>query len=283
MRFIYLVLTFLFFHQFTHAQNIIVLKGGTIIDVDNYGKSTDDIPNSIVVISNGKITAVGKAGKIKIPAGANVIDVTGKWIVPGLIEGFGSVVNQNFANAYLYLGVTSVVTVEDDRRGKTFWKASPSPTLYLQDAFYGADRIEVTGKPWRFENINYRTNAQINHEIDSMAKGGAKVMLIHYGVKKEQLPTIIAACKKNGVAMIGELGFTFYADAVKAAIKSFAHTSRYAADILPASVRAVYSNAPFGPPASYYYEYIVKPGLTSNPRLLQLAKLYSSNKVRLIQ
>ena len=163
MRLIYLILLFTSFNHFVSAQNTIVLKGGTIIDVDNYGKSTNDISNAIVVISNGKITAVGKADKIKIPAGANVIDVTGKWIVPGLIEGFGSVVNQGFANAYLYCGVTSVVTVEDDRRGKTFWHASPSPALYYQEEIYGADRIEVTGKPWRFENINYRTDAQIHH------------------------------------------------------------------------------------------------------------------------
>jgi len=282
MRLIYLILLFTSFNHFVSAQNTIVLKGGTIIDVDNYGKSTNDISNAIVVISNGKITAVGKADKIKIPAGANVIDVTGKWIVPGLIEGFGSVVNQGFANAYLYCGVTSVVTVEDDRRGKTFWHASPSPALYYQEEIYGADRIEVTGKPWRFENINYRTDAQIHHEIDSMAKGGAKVMLIHYGVKPSQLPAIIAACKKHNIAMVGELGFTSYDEAVKAGIKSFVHTSRYTADILPDSVRAVYSNAPFGPPASYYYEYITKPGIISNPKLLQLAKLYSNNKVGLI-
>ncbi len=263
-------------------DNITVLRGGTIIDVENYGNSSHDLKNAIVIITGGKITAVGAAGKTKIPANATVLDVSGKYLIPGLIEGFGSVANQAFANAYLYMGVTTVITVEDNRRGKTFTNGSPSPVLYKQDAYWGADRIEVTNKPYRFENVNYRDEVAIKHEIDSMAHEGAKVMLIHYGVKPNQLKAIVAACKAHHIATIGELGFTNYHEAVQAGIQSFVHTSRYTADILPDSVRALYSNAPFGPPASYYYEYISKPGLLSNPKLNELANLYAGHAVGLM-
>src|SRR5688572_17311851 len=159
--------------------DVIALKGGTIIDVENFGRSTSDIKNSVVLVSGNKIIAAGPSGKIRIPAGAKVVDVSGKFIVPGLIEGFGSVTNQSFANAYLYMGVTTVVTVEDNRRGKTFWNASPSPALYMQDFFQGCDRVQVNRPDRMYDNVNYRTDAQIHHEIDSMAKGGARVMLIH--------------------------------------------------------------------------------------------------------
>jgi hypothetical protein len=271
------------FNLATNAQTeIIALKGGTIIDVDNFGASTKDIKNSVVLIHDKKIIAAGAAGKVVIPAGAKVIDVSGKFIVPGLIEGFGSVVNQAFANAYLYMGVTTVSTVEDNRRGKTFWEANPSPSLYKQDAYWGSDRVESKKPGQLFENINYRNDAQINHEIDSMAKEGAKTMLIHYGVKTEQLPAVIAACKRNKLAMIGELGFSSYEAAVKAGVKSFVHTSRYTADIMPDSVRILYSNAPFGPPASFYYEYISGRDIIRDPRLQQLGDLYSRNTVGLI-
>lgn len=267
----------------THAQSdIIALNGGTLIDVDNFGASTKDIKNSVVLIRDKKIIAAGAAGKVVIPAGAKVIDVGGRFIVPGLIEGFGSVANQAFANAYLYMGVTTVATVEDNRRGKTFWEANPSPALYKQDAYWGSDRVESKKPGQLFENINYRNDAQINHEIDSMAKEGAKIMLIHYGVKKEQLPAVIAACKRNKLAMIGELGFSSYEDAVKAGVKSFVHTSRYTADVMPDSVRTKYSNAPFGPPASFYYEYISGRDIIRDPRLQQLGELYSRTPVGLM-
>lgn len=267
----------------TAQTNIIALKGGTIIDVENFGNSTNDIKNSVVLIQDNKIIAAGAANKVSIPAGAKIIDVKGKFIVPGLIEGFGSVVNQAFANAYLYMGVTTVSTVEDSRRGESFYHASPSPALYKQDAFYGCDRVE-SNKPGgqRFENINYRTDAQIDHEIDSMARGGAKIMLVHYGVKPEQLPAIVAACKRNNLAMIGELGFTSYADAVKAGINTYVHTSRYTADVLPDTARLSYSNAPFGPPASFYYQYITSREILKDQKLVALADLYGQNQVGLM-
>ena len=43
------------------------------------------IQNGSVVISNGKITAVGT--NVTIPAGAEVIDCKGQWIYPGMIDG----------------------------------------------------------------------------------------------------------------------------------------------------------------------------------------------------
>src|SRR6187431_3253711 len=42
------------------------------------------IQDGTVVISNGKITAVGTS--VTVPAGAEVIDCRGRWIYPGLID-----------------------------------------------------------------------------------------------------------------------------------------------------------------------------------------------------
>jgi len=277
-----IILLLLFFVQVSAQDSIIVLKGGTIIDVDDFGRSQRDIRNAVVIVSGKTIKQVGVAGKLKIPAGAKVLDVSGKYIVPGLIEGFGSVTNQAFANAYLYMGVTTVVYVEDNRRGKVFLQASPSPALYKQEAYWGADRVEVTGKPYRYEDINYRDDAAISREIDSMAAEGAKVMLIHYGVKPEQLPAILSACRRHHIATVGELGYTSYREAVKAGVRSFVHTSRYTADILPDSTRRLYSHAPFGPPASFYYEYISRPGALADPKLEELASMYAESPVGLI-
>jgi hypothetical protein len=180
------------------------------------------------------------------------------------------------------MGVTSVVYVEDDRRGKVFLQASPSPALYKQDAYWGADRVEVKGKPYRFEDINYRDDAAIRREIDSMAAGGARVMLIHYGVKPRQLPAVLDACRQHHIATVGELGYTSYRQAVAAGIQSFVHTSRYTADVLPDSVRQIYSHAPFGPPASFYYTYISRPGALADPKLEELASLYAEHPVGLL-
>ena len=76
---IFFLLGILAFLTSLAAAQDLVLKGGTILTIT---KGT--IENGTVVIQKGKITAVGK--DVAIPPGVKVIDVTGKYIMPGLID-----------------------------------------------------------------------------------------------------------------------------------------------------------------------------------------------------
>src|SRR5258708_7380413 len=44
------------------------------------------IENGVLVMADGKISAVGEEGKVNIPSGANVIDAKGMTVYPGLID-----------------------------------------------------------------------------------------------------------------------------------------------------------------------------------------------------
>jgi imidazolonepropionase-like amidohydrolase len=63
------------------AQTV-AITGGTVA----IGDGGEPIENATVVIQNGKIVAAGKS--VAIPAGAQQIDATGKWVTPGLFAGF---------------------------------------------------------------------------------------------------------------------------------------------------------------------------------------------------
>src|SRR5262245_55873280 len=41
-------------------------------------------PDMTVVIANGRISEIGKAGEVRLPAGANEVTATGKFLIPGL-------------------------------------------------------------------------------------------------------------------------------------------------------------------------------------------------------
>ena len=66
---------------FTHpaVAQTIAITGGKV-----YPVSGPPIENGTVLITNGKIVAVG-AG-ITVPANARRVDATGKWVTPGLIN-----------------------------------------------------------------------------------------------------------------------------------------------------------------------------------------------------
>ena len=57
----------------------IVIKGGTVFTIT---KGT--IPNGTVVIRDGRIAAVG--ANIEVPAGAEVVDATGRFVTPGIVD-----------------------------------------------------------------------------------------------------------------------------------------------------------------------------------------------------
>lgn len=61
----------------------LAIVGGTLID----GTGRPPLTDSAIVMQDGRIREVGKRGAISIPQGAEVIDATGKSILPGLIDG----------------------------------------------------------------------------------------------------------------------------------------------------------------------------------------------------
>ena len=63
-------------------EPVIALVGGTLID----GTGGSPIANTTVLIKGDKIKAVGSPRDVEVPAGAQTIDATGKWILPGFID-----------------------------------------------------------------------------------------------------------------------------------------------------------------------------------------------------
>jgi hypothetical protein len=49
-------------------------------------KGDEVIERGDIVVTNNRIAAVGRSGSVRVPAGARVIDVSGKTIVPGLVD-----------------------------------------------------------------------------------------------------------------------------------------------------------------------------------------------------
>jgi imidazolonepropionase-like amidohydrolase len=84
--------------------------GATLID----GTGKPPIPNATVVTSGGKIVAVGPSSSVKIPKGAQRIDVTGKYIIPGLWDMHAHYEQVEWGPIYLAAGVTTVRDVGNE-------------------------------------------------------------------------------------------------------------------------------------------------------------------------
>jgi imidazolonepropionase-like amidohydrolase len=63
------------------ADKVTVIRDATILTITN-GR----IDHGSIVIRNGKIAAVGPDAQISVPAGANVITATGRYVMPGIVD-----------------------------------------------------------------------------------------------------------------------------------------------------------------------------------------------------
>ena len=81
-------LTGTFLTSTAHAgAGTLAFVGGRIID----GTGSATIENGVIVSTDGRIVAVGPAASTPIPDGAQQIDVSGKTLIPGLINTHGHV------------------------------------------------------------------------------------------------------------------------------------------------------------------------------------------------
>ena len=64
------------------GESVIAIVGATVID----GNGGQPLSNGTVVIAGKRINAVGARADVQVPAGAKVIDGTGRFLTPGFID-----------------------------------------------------------------------------------------------------------------------------------------------------------------------------------------------------
>jgi imidazolonepropionase-like amidohydrolase len=65
-----------------YAAGTTAVVGGTVVDLE--GKAP--IENAVILVEGERIAAIGNVGEVKIPDGAQQIDTSGTWLIPGLMN-----------------------------------------------------------------------------------------------------------------------------------------------------------------------------------------------------
>ena len=125
----------------------VALKGGKLLTV-----SHGTIENGVLVMDNGKITAIGAAGSVTIPGNARVIDARGMTIYPGLIDSETS------------LGLTEI-SAEKSTNDLIETSDEIMPHMHVYDAFHAESAlIPVT-------RVNGITNAIVAPDSEDTLPG----------------------------------------------------------------------------------------------------------------
>jgi imidazolonepropionase-like amidohydrolase len=194
----------------------LVIQGGTLIDV-RQGTLTRD---SVVVIEGERITAVGAAGQVTVPAGAQVINAGDKFVMPGLWDAHAH--TRDFdAPLYINHGITSamdmgnvmdwIMAVAEGRNKGLLY----GPRIFPQG-------MSIAGKigphQWLVNSAEEaRQAARTNIEA------GVSYLKVYQEATPEMIKAVTEEAHKAGLNVTGHLRITDAREAILAGVDALAH------------------------------------------------------------
>ncbi|HET7584715.1 MAG TPA: amidohydrolase family protein [Gemmatimonadaceae bacterium] len=200
--------------------------------------------NQTVIIRDGNIAAVGDAASVQVPTGAQVMDLTGKTIIPGLVmmhehlyypTGGGTYGNleESFTRLYLAGGVTSM---------RTGGNVSGYGELNIARAI---DRGEKPG-PWIDATAPYlqgpglgigqmyelKDAADARRMVNFWADAGATSFKAYMNITRAELRAAAEEAHKRGLKITGHLCSVTFHEAADAGIDNLEHAFFVATDFV---------------------------------------------------
>ncbi|HUQ02598.1 MAG TPA: amidohydrolase family protein [Kofleriaceae bacterium] len=195
---------------YVHARVLDVEKGKWLVD-------------HTVIVDGGTIATVGPSKRVKVPPGAEVVDLTGKTLIPGLVDMHGHVEPidglLNIAS-----GVTTVRDVGGDHDElealKRDWDsgATIGPHLVRMGFIEGRNEKAAASK------ITAETPDEAKQAVAFYAERGYEGVKIYNSVKPELVPVIAAEAHARKMLVTGHIPVHMLAhEAVKAGYDGIEH------------------------------------------------------------
>lgn len=201
------------FRESTDKPNgITVLSGARVVTM----KGDEVIENARIVIKDNRITEIGSVSSVVVPAGAKVIDVSGKTIIPGLVDvhwhgGMGEseiIPQQSWVNyASLAFGVTTIHDPSND-----------TSEIFTHSEMQKAGKV-VAPRIFSTGTILYGAKANFSAVVNSLddalthmrrLKAAGAISVKSYNQpRREQRQQILEAARQTGMMVVPEGGSLF--------------------------------------------------------------------------
>ena len=182
------------------GNNTIALTGGTLID----GTGSAPLTDSVVVIEKGRIVFAGALNNAKIPRHAQIVDVSGKTILPGLWDMHAHFEQVEWGPVYLAAGVTTARDCGNEFEFITAVRDAIAnghglgPRLLLAGVVDGSGRLSL--------GINrVDTPEQARMWTDRYHSAGFQQMKIYSSVKLEEVKVVADEAHRLGMSVTGHV------------------------------------------------------------------------------
>jgi imidazolonepropionase-like amidohydrolase len=180
----------------------LAFTGVTVVDVSN-GRL---VPEQTVVVAGNRVHTVGPTGQVRVPAGAHVVDATGKYLIPGLWDMHVHVGNLvDWYPRFIAHGVTGVREMAQRFRGGAdsfrVWQREFAAGTRVGPRMVGPS-ADLTNGP----GLRIRTPADAARIIDSLKAAGMVFLKYHDNRGDPELYfAMLRAARQAGLPVVGHI------------------------------------------------------------------------------
>ena len=205
----------------------LALVGATVID----GSGGPALPDAVVVVRRGRVEWVGTRTGFRLPERTSEVDLSGRWIMPGLIDshvhltdGKAGVLDWSLLR-YLAWGVTTVRDVHGgletvlELRDALNRGAEPGPRMYVAGA-------EIDGLPTTYADaIGANRPNDARRGVDRLVNSGVDFVKLYTRMDRALLTAALDEARTFNLRVTGHLGLTDAVTAAHAGLGSIEHLS----------------------------------------------------------
>ena len=181
-------------------SSTLAIVGATLID----GTGAAPIADSAVVIHNGRIIAAGPRSKVKVPKDANVVNASGKFLLPGLWDMHAHFEQVEWGPIYLAAGVTTVRDCGNEFEFITSVRDAIAQNRGLGPRLLLAGIVDGSG-PFAISMQRVDTPEQARQWVHRYHDAGFQQMKIYSSVKLEEVTAVADEAHRLGMTVTGHV------------------------------------------------------------------------------
>ncbi|MBM3737997.1 MAG: amidohydrolase family protein [Acidobacteria bacterium] len=203
------------------ASQPIVLTGARLFD----GTGAAPLDNAAVLINGNRIERTGRVGSFAVPDGARRIDVTGKTVIPGLIDHHFHL-DTRVVPLFLRNGITSL-------RDPGKWIESYEPVRRWQRVhgvagprlFYCGPLLDGTNPAYPEDSIALQSPLEARVAVRRLVAEGASAVKVYFRLPLDSVRAVVEEAHQHRIPVTAHLEIVDVRDAVEAGVDGIEHVT----------------------------------------------------------
>ena len=283
---------------FVAGSGLTVLEGATLID----GTGAPPIQNAVVVLDGNNILRVGRVGDYRYEEDVSVVDLSGRYIVPGFIDvhvhpPLGA--EDNVARMLLAFGITTIRipgaysdTSGLDLRERIDRGETAGPRIFTGALIIEGPRATFPGI------VEVHSEAEMRDEVRRQAALGVDLVKLYWNTPIEFIQSAVDEAHSLELQVVGHLRQTSWTAAAQAGIDGLVHSAADGPtwELVPVEERKQLRSLPYrqyyerfeelvdldAPEFGSLVDALVENGVTVDPTLVTMQTLYFGDDLSIL-